>query len=403
MRISNVEVIPIRAPAPPTGWKRTWWVTNPFSPFTRAEDLMRASAPIDDEGIQNLLVVVETDEGQRGLGNVLVGAHPVREIIERYLRPILLGQSPFDVELLWERMFRSTLNLGRKGAAIEAISGVDIALWDLMGQATGQPVYNLLGGRTRDRLRCYVSVLYATTDLNALAREASLYKEQGFTAMKQRIGYGPADGPVGMRKNLELIRTVREVIGPDLELAADAYMGWDVNYAIRMIRMIEDAGLDLAWLEEPVLPDDIEGYATIARTVDTPISGGEHEFTRWGFRELINRRAVDIVQLDVNRVGGVTEAQKIWAMAAGNGLNVLPHAGQSHNYHLIMAHLNSPIAEFFPRMDPPSSYTLFWDLVEGEPIAKDGYLELPATPGFGLKLNEEVVSRWRADRERETP
>ena len=146
--------------------------------------------------------------------------------------------------------------------------------------------------------------------------------------MKQRIGYGPADGPAGMRKNLELIQTVRDVVGPDVELAADAYMGWTVPYAVRMIRQIEDAGLHLAWLEEPVLPDDIAGYAEIARAVDTPISGGEHEFTRYGFRELIDRGAVDIVQLDVNRVGGITEARKIWAMAAGAGLPVLPHAGQ---------------------------------------------------------------------------
>lgn len=398
MKITSVEVIPIRTPAPPPGTVREWWVTTPFSHFTSTEQLLSRRAPVTGDGVDNLLVLIETDEGQRGIGNVLVGTHAVKPIIDKVLTPILLGRSPFDVEALWETMFRSTLNFGRKGAAIEAISGVDIALWDIMGQALGQPVYNLLGGRTRDRIRCYVSVLYATKDLDGLAREAAGYREQGFTAMKQRIGYGPADGPVGMRKNLDLLRAVRDAVGPDVEVAADAYMGWDVNYAIRMIRMIEDAGLGLAWMEEPVLPDDIDGYATIAAAVDTPVSGGEHEFTRWGFRELINRRAVDIVQLDVNRVGGLTEARKIWAMAAGSGLNVLPHAGQSHNYHLIMAHLNSPIAEFFPPMDPQIGYTLFWDLIDGEPEPTDGYIDLPATPGFGLTLNERNVAAWRADR-----
>ncbi len=347
--------------------------------------------------MQNLVVRVETDAGLTGLGNVLVAAGPVARIIEQYLTPVLVGQDPFAVELLWERMFRATLNFGRKGAAIEAISGVDIALWDIMGHATGQPVYNLLGGRTRERIRCYASALYATSDLDALAREAAGYKAQGFTAMKQRIGYGPADGPAGMRKNLELIKSVRQAVGPDVELAADAYMGWTVPYAVRMIHMIEDAGLDLAWLEEPVLPDQLAGYAEIARAVDTPIAGGEHEFTRYGFHELIDRGAVDLVQLDVNRVGGITEARKIWAMAAGASLPVLPHAGQSHNYHLIMAHLNSPLAEFFPDTDPPLGYTLFWRIFSGEPRAVDGYITLDERPGLGLSLNAPFVAQHRAD------
>jgi L-rhamnonate dehydratase len=327
---------------------------------------------------------------------VMVGVGPARTIIERNLAPILIGSSIFDRELLWERMFRSTLNFGRRGVAIAAISGVDIALWDLAGLATGQPVFNLLGGRTRERIRCYASQLYATEDLKALASEAADFAGQGFTALKQRFGYGPADGIPGMRKNLELLRVVRDAVGPDVDVAADAYMGWTVSYAIRMIRMIEDAGLHLAWMEEPVLPDNIAGYADIARAVDTPISGGEHEATKYGFRELIDRGAVDIVQLDVNRVGGITEAQKIWAMAAGASLPVLPHAGQSHNYHLIMSHLNSPIAEYFPEMFPPTGYTLFWRIFDGEPVPENGSISLDDRPGLGLTLNEAFLTAQRA-------
>jgi L-alanine-DL-glutamate epimerase-like enolase superfamily enzyme len=380
---------------PETRAARSWWVTTPFSHFTAAQDLKRATPAPRSDGASALVVRIETDTGLSGLGNVGVGAPAVQPIVERYLTPILVGADPFAVELLWERMFRTTLNFGRKGAAIEAISGVDIALWDLMGQATGQPVYNLLGGKTRDHIRCYASQLYATTDLDALAREAESYQAQGFTALKQRMGYGPVDGPAGMRKNLELVKTVREVVGPDIELAADAYMGWTVPYAIRMIRQIEDAGLNLAWLEEPVLPDQIDGYAEIARAVDTPISGGEHEFTRYGFHELIERGAVDVVQLDVNRVGGISEARKIWAMAAGASLPVLPHAGQMHNYHLIVAHLNSPIAEFFPLLDPPDGNTLFWHVFAGEPTPVDGHITLADRPGLGLTLNEDFVARYR--------
>jgi L-alanine-DL-glutamate epimerase-like enolase superfamily enzyme len=194
-----------------------------------------------------------------------------------------------------------------------------------------------------------------------------------------------------MRKNLELVKAVRDAIGPDIELAADVHMGWDVSYSIRMIRRFEDAGLDLAWIEEPVMPDDIDGYAEIAKAVETPIAGGEHEFTRYGFKDLIERGAVDIVQLDVNRAGGITESLKIWALAAAHNLAVIPHAGQMHNYHLIMARMNSPIAEYFP---PPiggcDSNDVFWDIFDGEPEAQDGHIYLGDKPGLGLTLKPGV-------------
>jgi len=230
-----------------------------------------------------------------------------------------------------------------------------------------------------------------------LAREAAEFKAQGFTAMKQRFGFGPLQGPEGMRKNLALVRTVREAVGPEIELMADAYMGWDVSYAIRMIGMIEDAGLNLHWVEEPLIPDDIDGYARIRRSVSTPISGGEHEFTRYGFRELIRREAVDILQPDVNRVGGITEARKIWALAAAESMRVIPHAGQAHNYHLVMAHLNSPMAEYFPSTSegaPLDDDTLFWELFQGEPLVVDGHVTLSSKPGLGLELNMDRVREW---------
>ncbi len=157
MRITSVEAIPIRTPEAPPDYQRTWWVTTPFSHFTRTEDLLRRRFYGAGDRIDNLLVLIDTDEGQRGIGNVLVGVHAAKAIIDSALTPLLVGQNPFDVELLWETMFRSTLNFGRKGAAIEAISGVDIALWDIMGQAVGQPVYNLLGGPCRDKIRVYAN------------------------------------------------------------------------------------------------------------------------------------------------------------------------------------------------------------------------------------------------------
>jgi L-rhamnonate dehydratase len=345
-----------------------------------------------------VLVRVNTDEGLSGIGSVGAGNGAAAYVIEHHLSALVVGENPFNVELLWEKMFRSTLNYGRKGLVLEAISAVDIAFWDILGKATGQPVYNLLGGKTRDRIRVYASRLYAQKDLDLLASQAQGFVRQGFTAMKQRFGYGPRDGLEGMRRNLELVKAVRNAVGPDIELAADAYMGWDVPYAIRMIRMLEDAGMNLQWVEEPVIPEDIDGYAEVRRAVNTPISGGEHEFTRYGYRELINKQAVDILQPDVNRVGGITEARKIWAMASANNLNVVPHAGQLHNYHLVMAHLNSPIAEYFPPPDEggaPDDDTLFWNLFVGEPKAEKGFVSLSETAGLGLDLNDENIRQWR--------
>jgi L-rhamnonate dehydratase len=394
MRIAEVNVFPLRSlgASPPKG------VGNPLvTPSSVFYEPQRGRQP-GGPPISCVLVQLVTDDGISGVGSVGAANGHAVYTIEHHLKYVVLGQSPFDVEVLWERMFRESINYGRKGMAIEAISAIDIALWDIMGKALGQPVYNLLGGKTRERIRAYASRLYATEDLDALAAEAQAFKDQGFTAMKQRFGYGPREGLKGMQRNLELVRTVREVIGPEIELAADAYMGWDVRYAIRMVRMLEDAGMNLAWVEEPVIPDDVDGYAQIAAACDTLISGGEHEFTRYGFRELIGKRAVDIVQVDVNRAGGITESRKIWAMAAAQDLPVLPHAGQMHNYHLIMASMNSPIAEFFPPPKPgapPDGNELFWATFHGEPLPQGGYITLPGTPGLGLEINWDVVNDFR--------
>ena len=398
MHITEVQAIPIKllGVPPPKGVGNV--LVRPNSIFY--DEPRRTRKPIPEGQVSPIvavLVQVLTDEGISGIGSVGAAAGHALYTIENHLKHVVLGQDPFDVEYLWERMFRESINYGRKGMVIEAISAIDIALWDIMGKATGQPVYNLLGGKTRERIRAYASQLYATDDLNALAAEAQEYLDQGFTIMKQRFGYGPREGVTGMRRNLELVRTVREVVGPDVELAADAYMGWDVPYAIRMIRMLEDAGMDMAWVEEPVMPDNLPGYAQIVAEVNTPISGGEHEFTRYGFREIIERRAVDIVQLDVNRVGGITEARKIWALAAAHDLPVVPHSGQMHNYHLIMAHMNSPLAEYFPPpKGNPDPNELFWKLFVGEPLAQEGYIRLPDVPGLGADPNWEIINAHRA-------
>jgi L-rhamnonate dehydratase len=399
MKITKLETILIKAPDSSGVSDQGEFLVTPLHVFPDYQKMLgEGFVGLRGGPVGAVLVRVHTDEGITGIASAGVGNGGAGYILEHCLQPVIQGASPFDVELLWERMFRSTLNFGRKGVVLEAISAVDIALWDIIGKALGQPVYNLLGGKTRDRIRVYASRLYAQHDLDKLGREAAAFRKQGFTAMKQRFGFGPRDGPEGMRKNVALLRAVRDAVGPDVDIMADVYMGWDVPYAIRMIRMIEDAGLHLLWVEEPVIPDDIDGYARIRRAVATPISGGEHEFTRYGFRELIRREAVDVLQPDVNRVGGITEARKIWAMAAAENLRVIPHAGQAHNYHLVMAHLNSPMAEYFPSTAegaPLDDDTLFWELVVGEPLALDGHIELSGKPGLGLELNPDRIHQWQ--------
>jgi len=333
-----------------------------------------------------LVVEVFTDDGLVGIGNAALAPQVTKQTIDLYLKPLLLGQNPWDVEFLWQHMSRKTMAFGRKGIAMVAISAVDIALWDILGKSSKQPVYRLLGGRTKPRIPVYASRLYAT-ELSALAAEAHGYKAEGYRAMKLRFGWGPADGADGMQRNLDLVRTVREAVGDGIDVMADAYMGWTLDYAKRMLPLLEP--FHLRWLEEPVIPDDIQGYRELKSYGRIPIAGGEHEFTLYGFRDLLEARAVDYIQFDTNRVGGITQARKIAALAEAYSVPVIPHAGQMHNYHIVMASLNSPMAEYFPIVDVEVGNELFWYLFDGEPKAKDGFVDLDENvPGLGLTLNE---------------
>jgi L-rhamnonate dehydratase len=333
-----------------------------------------------------LVVEVFSDDGLIGIGNAALAPQLTKQAIDLYLKPLLIGQNPWDIEFLWQHMYRKTLAFGRKGIGMVAISAVDIALWDLLGKAAKQPVFRLLGGRTKPRIPVYASRLYAT-ELGELAAEAKRYKHDGFKAMKLRFGWGPVDGAAGMQRNVDLVRTVRETVGNDVDVMADAYMGWTLDYAKRMLPLLEP--FQLRWLEEPVIPDDIQGYAELKSYGRIPIAGGEHEFTLFGFRDLLQARALDYIQFDTNRVGGITQARKIVALAEAHGIPVIPHAGQMHNYHVVMASLNSPMAEYFPMVDVEVGNELFWYLFAGEPTAKEGFIDLADdVPGFGLSIND---------------
>jgi len=339
-----------------------------------------------------LIVEIFTDAGHVGIGNAALAPRVSKQTIDLYLKPMLIGADPWDVEFLWQHMYRGTMAFGRKGIGMTAISAVDIALWDILGKAAGQPVFRLLGGRTKPRIPVYASRLYSQP-LEDLAAEVRKYTSQGFKAMKLRFGWGPADGAEGMQRNLDLVRTVRETAGDGVDIMADAYMGWTLDYARRIIPSLER--FNLRWIEEPVIPDDVHGYAALKAMTRIPIAGGEHAFTVYEFRDLLAAKAVDYIQFDTNRVGGITQARKIAALAEAHSVPVVPHAGQMHNFHIVMASYNSPIAEYFPPVDVEVGNELFWYIFEGEPAAVGGTIDLrDDVPGLGLTIKEEALAKF---------
>jgi L-rhamnonate dehydratase len=339
-----------------------------------------------------LVVEIFTDNGLIGIGNAALAPQATKQVIDLHLKPLLIGADPWDIEFLWQHMYRKTMAFGRKGIGMTAISAVDIALWDILGKSAKQPVYCLLGGRTKPRIPVYASRLYSI-ELSELAAEAKRYKDEGYQAMKLRFGWGPVDGGAGMQRNVDLVRTVRNAVGDGIDVMADAYMGWTLDYAKRMLPLLEP--FNLRWLEEPVIPDDIHGYAELKAYGRIPIAGGEHEFTLYGFRDLLEAHAVDYIQFDTNRVGGITQARKIAALAEAHSVPVIPHAGQMHNFHVVMASLNSPMAEYFPVVDVEVGNELFWYIFNGEPQAKDGFIDLDENvPGLGLTINEKALEKF---------
>ncbi|WAC27577.1 L-rhamnonate dehydratase [Ancylobacter sp. SL191] len=334
-----------------------------------------------------LVCEIETEDGTIGIGNAALSPRVTKAAIDEYYAPLLIGEDPFDNEYIWQKMYRRSHAWGRKGVGMTAMSAIDIAIWDLMGKEVGKPVFKLLGGRTKEKIRCYASKLYGQP-LDDLAREAQSYVDQGFDSVKMRFGWGPQDGPAGMKKNIDLVRTVREVIGPDRDLMCECYMGWTFEYAKRMLRLLEP--FNIRWLEEPVIADDIEGYKELRKLGVLPISGGEHEFTLAGFQQLVDQRAVDVIQYDTNRVGGITAARKINALAEAYSIPVIPHAGQMHNYHLTMSTLASPMAEYFPVHDVEVGNELFYYIFKGDPMPENGFLQLDDNlPGLGIELSDE--------------
>ncbi|MCY4053542.1 MAG: L-rhamnonate dehydratase [Hyphomicrobiales bacterium] len=378
---------------------RVWNWTGPTVPpqghfCTNASDALRETgdAMSSFRFHQWLTCEVETDDGIVGIGNAALAPQAVKTAIDAYLAPLVIGADPFDYAYIWEKMYRRSHAWGRKGIGMIAISAIDIAVWDLMGKLAGKPVFKLLGGRTKEKIPVYYSKLYADSIEN-MQKEAETALRDGYTAFKSRFGFGPKDGMAGMRENLKRVEAAREVIGYDNDLMLDCYMGWNLDYAKRMLPKLEP--FELRWLEEPVIADDVAGYIELNATGGTPISGGEHEFSIIGCKDLIEQKAVSVLQYDTNRVGGITAAQKINAIAEAHQIPVIPHAGQAHNYHLSMANTNCPLSEYFPVFDVEVGNELFYYIFDGEAQAVDGCIQLDdGLPGLGISISDKHLKHF---------
>ena len=321
------------------------------------------------------LVEIRTAGGATGLGYIGGGRGTVAtEIVNHHFAELLVGKNPFQTELIWDQLYRASTMYGTSGVALETISGIDIALWDLMGHITGRPVYDLIGGATRDRIRVYVTG-------NLTDRHIA----DGFRDVKLALTRGPADGKAGLAVVAKQMAEVREKVGPDGDIMLDCYMSLDLPYAIEIAKLAREH--DVLWIEEPFPPEQIDLFLRLREAVpEVLITAGEHVFHRWGFRGLLEQRAVDIIQPDVYRAGGISELKKIAAYASIHGVPVIPHGIGAPTYHFVVSTTNSPKAEFVDVFAQGNEL-----LLEGEPMPHDGVLELSRMPGFGYRLNDRVL------------
>jgi L-rhamnonate dehydratase len=326
-----------------------------------------------------LVVEIEADDGTVGFAVTTAGELGAF-IVEKHLARFVEGARVTDIEKIWDQMYRSTLFYGRKGVVLNAISAVDLALYDLLGKIRQEPVYALLGGPVRDELTMY-----------ATGARPDVAKKLGFIGGKMPLHHGPAEGEEGLRKNLEMIRDMREKVGDDFWLMLDCWMSLDLEYATRLAHGA--AQYNLKWIEEALPPDDYWGYAKLKKQVPPKmlVTTGEHEATRWGFKLLLDMDCADILQPDVGWCGGITELTKISAMADANGALVIPHGSSVYSYHFVVTRTNSPFAEFL-MMHPTADEVvpMFSPMLIGEPVPVNGKLKVPETPGFGVELNPEL-------------
>jgi L-alanine-DL-glutamate epimerase-like enolase superfamily enzyme len=369
VRIRDISAVGLRGATPEGGW----------------------SDEIQPEDCVHTLIVVRTDEGPVGLGSVFTNDNLVRSSLT-VLEPLYSGENALEPERVSEKLRRHMFWLGRGGSITHTISGIDIALWDILGKAAGQPVGRLLGGRYRDRVLPYASLLME--DPGPLGETVARLVADGFRAIK--IGWGPF-GRVSAALDETIVRAAREAVGPDVLLmvdagGSDAFWCQPYKWAVRTARMLAD--YEVRWFEEPLQPDALEDYVRLRQRVEVPVAGGEVLTRRQSFRPWLQAGALDVVQPDVTKVGGISEARRIGWMAEENGVQYIPHGwntaiGLAADLHLASAFPNTDLVEYLtgsPYVDEIAA--------GGWTLDKDGMLPIPTAPGLGVTLDPDAVARY---------
>lgn len=381
MKIKKIECVQLRFPPsdfPKSQKQRPAWtvdaeVANPISRYSKYK--RHRSLWLPKWG--TTWVKVTAEDGTWGLGTTSA-ADPVTAVIEGHFASMLKGENCFAREKIWDMMFRMSKPYGTLGLSCLAMSAIDLALWDLAGKIEGRPVYELLGGPVKDNIFTY-----------ATGNDVDWYVELGFKAVKLACPYGPADGLWGLEENEKFVAKARETVGDHVEIMLDCYMAFDVEYTIRLAERLRP--YRLKWIEECLIPEDIDGWISIKNAVNwVALATGEHNYTRWPFKQYIERKCLDILQPDINWVGGLSECVKIAHMAETAGLPVILHAGANQPYgqHFSYATPNVPWIEYFVG-SPPGIPLEETKSIPGAVVPKDGYIVPGDTPGFGYEIQEE--------------
>ena len=359
------------------------WIDDHIAtPMARYPEYRQSRRAFGINVLGSLVVEIEASDGTIGLG-VTTGGEIGAFIVEKHLSRFLEGRCVTEIEKMWDQMYFATLYYGRKGVVINTISGVDLALWDLLAKVRKEPVHALLGGPVRDELQFY-----------ATGARPDLAQQMGFIGGKMPLQHGPAEGDEGLKKNIDKLAEMRSRVGPDFWLMLDCWMSLDADYALRLAHAAQPHGLK--WIEEALPPDDYWGYAELRRKAPSGmlVTTGEHEATRWGFRLLLEMGCCDIIQPDVGWCGGLTELIKISALADAHNTLVVPHGSSVYSYHFVITRHNSPFAEFL-MMAPKADVVvpMFNPLLLDEPVPVNGRMKASALdrPGFGVRLNPDCV------------
>ncbi|MBI1930519.1 mandelate racemase/muconate lactonizing enzyme family protein [Candidatus Poribacteria bacterium] len=342
---------------------------------------------------RSIIVQVYTDEGVTGIGECSpMNSSVIAHFVDTALKPLLLGENPLEIDKLWNKMTFRTYKLGVQGAQPEAIAGVDIALWDILGKVTGLPIHTLLGGCYREKVLMYASIGGGASLTPAeMVKRVENALNQGFKAIKIRMDWGALRQDADVKKDFEMFKAVKALTGDDIPLSFDPNNGYSVSTAIAQGRRFE--ALSIYHYEEPVPQYDYAGIAAVADALDVPVSAGEHEYTRWQFRDLIEQAKVDIIQPDVVKCGGISEMHKIAVLGSVYNKHFVPHQTQP----TIGTAANLHVCASLPTATRPQEYTgrnPQLDEIFTEPLVfEDGYIVVPQKPGLGLEIDEERMKQ----------